>query len=27
VELIEGLEEKYPYIPGWWNKPDPGMPK
>ncbi len=27
VELIEGLEEQYPYIPGWWNKPDPGMPK
>lgn len=27
VELIEGLEEKYPYIPGPWNKPDPGMPK
>jgi galactonate dehydratase len=27
VELIEGLDEQYPYIPGWWNKPDPGMPK
>ena len=27
VELIEGLDELYPYIPGWWNKPDPGMPK
>jgi galactonate dehydratase len=27
VELIEGLAEMYPYIPGWWNKPDPGMPK
>jgi galactonate dehydratase len=27
VELIEGLAEQYPYIPGWWNKPDPGMPK
>jgi L-alanine-DL-glutamate epimerase-like enolase superfamily enzyme len=26
VELLEGLEEQYPYIPGWWNKPDPGMP-
>jgi galactonate dehydratase len=27
VELIEGLAEQYPYVPGWWNKPDPGMPK
>jgi L-alanine-DL-glutamate epimerase-like enolase superfamily enzyme len=27
VELIEGLAEQYPYIPGYWNKPDPGMPK
>ena len=27
VELIEGLAEKYPYIAGWWNKPDPGMPE
>jgi L-alanine-DL-glutamate epimerase-like enolase superfamily enzyme len=27
VELIEGLAEQYPYIPGRWNKPDPGMPK
>ena len=27
VELIEGLAEQYPYIPGWWNKPDPGMPQ
>jgi len=27
VELIDDLEEKYPYIPGWWNKPDPGMPQ
>ncbi len=27
VELIDGLAEQYPYIPGWWNKPDPGMPK
>jgi galactonate dehydratase len=27
VELIEGLAEQYPYIPGPWNKPDPGMPK
>jgi L-alanine-DL-glutamate epimerase-like enolase superfamily enzyme len=27
VELIDDLEEKYPYIPGWWNRPDPGMPK
>ncbi len=27
VELIEGLAEQYPYIPGWWNKPDPGMSK
>jgi len=27
VELLDDLEEKYPYIPGWWNKPDPGMPK
>lgn len=27
VELIEGLAEKYPYIPGHWNKPDTGMPK
>jgi galactonate dehydratase len=27
VDLIEGLAEKYPYMPGWWNKPDPGMPK
>ena len=26
VELVDGLEEQYPYIPGWWNKPDPGMP-
>jgi L-alanine-DL-glutamate epimerase-like enolase superfamily enzyme len=27
VELIEGLAEKYPYLPGNWNKPDPGMLK
>ena len=28
VELIEGLAEQYPYIPGsTWSKPDPGMPK
>lgn len=27
VELAEGLAEKYPYIPGHWNMPDPGMPK
>jgi L-alanine-DL-glutamate epimerase-like enolase superfamily enzyme len=27
VELIEGLAEMYPYIPGPWNIPDPGMPK
>jgi L-alanine-DL-glutamate epimerase-like enolase superfamily enzyme len=27
VELKEGLAEEYPYIPGYWNKPDPGMPK
>ncbi len=27
VELIEGLAEQYPYIPGRWNKPDPGMPE
>jgi L-alanine-DL-glutamate epimerase-like enolase superfamily enzyme len=27
VELIEGLAEQYPYIPGYWNKLDPGMPK
>jgi L-alanine-DL-glutamate epimerase-like enolase superfamily enzyme len=27
VELIEGLAEQYPYIPGMWNKPDPGMTK
>jgi L-alanine-DL-glutamate epimerase-like enolase superfamily enzyme len=27
VELIEGLAEQYPYIAGWWNKPDPGMLK
>lgn len=27
VELIEGLAEQYPYIPGHWNKPDTGMPK
>ena len=26
VELAEGLEEMYPYIPGWWNMPDTGMP-
>lgn len=26
VELLEDLEEQYPYVPGWWNKPDPGMP-
>jgi len=27
VELAEGLAEQYPYVPGWWNKPDPGMKK
>ena len=28
VELIEGLAEQYPYLPGSsWSKPDPGMPK
>ena len=27
VELMEGLAEQYPYIPGHWNKPDTGMPK
>ncbi len=27
VELIDNLAERYPYIPGWWNRPDPGMPK
>jgi len=26
VELKEGLAEKYPYIPGPWNIPDPDMP-
>jgi L-alanine-DL-glutamate epimerase-like enolase superfamily enzyme len=26
VELIEGLTEQYPFIPGRYNKPDPGMP-
>jgi L-alanine-DL-glutamate epimerase-like enolase superfamily enzyme len=26
VELIEDLEKQYPYIPGNWNMPDPGMP-
>lgn len=27
VELADDLAEKYPYIPGHWNMPDPGMPK
>ena len=27
VELIEDLDKQYPYIPGRWNIPDPGMPK
>lgn len=27
VELREGLEELFPYIPGPWNMPDPGMPQ
>ncbi|MCL5123926.1 MAG: mandelate racemase/muconate lactonizing enzyme family protein [Deltaproteobacteria bacterium] len=27
VELIEDLDKQYPYVPGPWNKPDPGMPK
>jgi galactonate dehydratase len=27
VEMREGLAEEYPYIPGPWNLPDPGMPK
>jgi L-alanine-DL-glutamate epimerase-like enolase superfamily enzyme len=27
VELLEGLEERYPPIPGPWNIPDPDMPK
>ena len=27
VELREGLAEEYPYIPGPWNVPDPGMPE
>ena len=26
VELREGLAEGYPYIPGPWSIPDPGMP-
>jgi galactonate dehydratase len=26
VELADDLGERYPYFPGWWNKPDPGMP-
>lgn len=26
VELVEGLAEMYPYLPGNYNKPDPGMP-
>jgi L-alanine-DL-glutamate epimerase-like enolase superfamily enzyme len=26
VEMREGLAEEYPYIPGPWNLPDPGMP-
>ena len=26
VELREGLAEQYPFIPGPWNIPDPGMP-
>jgi hypothetical protein len=26
VELKEGLEEMYPPIPGFWNRPDPDMP-
>ena len=27
VEIQEGLAEQYPYIPGPWNTPDPGMPQ
>jgi L-alanine-DL-glutamate epimerase-like enolase superfamily enzyme len=27
VELREGLAEMYPPIPGYWNMPDPDMPK
>lgn len=26
VELKEGLSELYPYLPGSYNRPDPGMP-
>ena len=26
VEMREGLAEQYPYIPGSWSMPDPGMP-